>query len=407
MKKINILGINVSDLNKEKVLEMIGEYLDGQKQHYIVTPNPEIILTAQHDEELFYILNNADISVVDGFGLKLAALSSGTDIERITGADLILDILRMAEAKKKKVLIFNWRDGLSGGQEIENKIKIIFPDLYLKIINIDREGKEIDHIKASGSGHDILISTAGAPFQEKIVYSSLKNFNSVKLGIGIGGALDFLTGNAKRAPKIFRFFGIEWFWRMIQQHNVSGKKIFFFKRIRRVFRAVIIFPVKFIIWKYILPFFYRHNVACLLFKKENGKIKVLIVERLERHDHWQLPQGGTDGEDIMTAGARELREETNCADFKPIAGYKNLFKYKFGKTYPGKFGYDSGRSWGYKGQKQGLFVAEFLGDDSCIRMNHWEHKSWKWVYVDQLLKTIHPIRREAVEIYLRKFKECV
>ena len=395
MKKTNILGINISNLTKEEILNKIREYLNQEKQHYIVTPNPEIILAAQHDEELFYILNNADISVLDGFGLKLGALSSGVNIQRITGADLIKDIFHIAEEQQKKILILNWQGGLSTSEEIEKSIKKIYPNISLSVMDIDREGKVIDYSKVKEICPNILVTTAGAPFQEKIIFQALKKIPTAKLGIGIGGALDFLTCAVRRAPKIMRQIGLEWLWRLIKQP----------KRITRIYNAVIVFTIKFLIWKYILPFFYRQNVACFLFKKENNRYRVLVVERLERYNHWQLPQGGTDCQDIVTAGARELREEINCDKFKTLAGFKNLWKYEFGKVYPGKYGYDSGKSWGYKGQRQGLLIAEFLGDDNCIKVNYWEHKNWKWVDVDILLDVVHSVRKDSVKIYLEKFKE--
>ena len=43
-------------------------------QHYLVTPNPEIVLASHRDEEYFYILNQADLAPADGFGLVIAGL---------------------------------------------------------------------------------------------------------------------------------------------------------------------------------------------------------------------------------------------------------------------------------------------------------------------------------------------
>jgi len=70
-------------------------------------------------------------------------------------------------------------------------------------------------------------------------------------------------------------------------------------------------------------------VACLLYKKEAGRFKILLVERANEKGHWQLPQGGTDSDDFMTAGERELKEEVGTDKFRPIAGFKNIYKYNF------------------------------------------------------------------------------
>ena len=57
--------------------------------------------------------------------------------------------------------------------------------------------------------------------------------------MGVGGAFDFITKKIRRAPKFLRFFGLEWLWRLIQQP----------KRIKRIFRAIVMFPIKVIFKK--------------------------------------------------------------------------------------------------------------------------------------------------------------
>jgi len=57
--------------------------------------------------------------------------------------------------------------------------------------------------------------------------------SSVKLAIGVGGSFDFISGKTKRAPKFLQSLGLEWLWRFILQPW----------RIKRIFNAIIIFPL--------------------------------------------------------------------------------------------------------------------------------------------------------------------
>ena len=107
----NILGIKLSELNREAALEKADEFLNSNKNHFIVTPNPEIILAAHDDEEFFHILNQADLSLADGMGLKIAGLLMQERIYRLTGADFTLDLLNLAAKKNYKTLILNWSQG--------------------------------------------------------------------------------------------------------------------------------------------------------------------------------------------------------------------------------------------------------------------------------------------------------
>lgn len=416
MRVINILGIKLNVFTKKQALIEIEKLLDSEGQHYLVTPNPEIILTAiEHDEEFFYILNKADLSLPDGVGLKIAAWFMGVNLSRITGSDLIKDILELAEKQERKVAILNWQGGLSSAQDIKQTLTNKYPELQAIVVDIDKQtiisGQKLLLVKQFQP--EIIFCTLGAPLQEKFIFHNLKNLPSVKIGIGIGGAFDFLTNKIKRAPKIFRAIGLEWLWRlaMLLLKYVFQKKrteYFMLRRIERIYNAVIVFPIKFFIWRFVLPFLYRPNVVCLLYKKEDGKYKILIIKRVTKKNHWQLPQGGIDGQALAIAGNRELIEELNINNnqFKPIAIFPKLHAYEFDKKIS-EFGVSVKDVLGYKGQKQGLFIAEFLGQDEDIKINFWEHSAWRWVDSADLVNQVHPLRRPGAKIFLEKFKEII
>jgi len=395
---INILGINVSTLNKKDVLKKVEQFLNSNRQHYIVTPNPEIILAARKDEEFFYILNKADMAIPDGIGLKFAAWARGRNLSRVTGADLVRDIVEMAARKKLQVGIINWGKGLSNKQDIEEYFRNNYPDLNFTIIDF-QERCGVQHPIGCWTplkNADILFCTFGAPYQEKFIYHNLKNLLSVKVAIGIGGAFDFLTGKIKRAPRFMQILGLEWLWRLFKQP----------RRWKRIYDATIKFPREFFKWKFIKSFLYRPNVVCLLYKGDKTWCKILLVERKVEPGHWQLPQGGTDNENLMTAGIRELSEEIGNKKFKPIATFKNLWQYKFNNE-KSKFETSAKNVWGYKGQEQSLFIAKFLGKDSDIKINFWDHSNWKWAEADNLVNEVHPLRREATKIFLKYFKKII
>ena len=237
MAKINILGVKLDNLSKAEALNKVKEYLVGAGQHQIVTPNPEIILAAGHDEELFYILNQADLAVADGVALKIAGWLKGKNLKRITGADLMVEILRLAEKENKKVAIFNWNRGLSSAGGIKISLQKKFPKLEVLVEDIER-AVLADLAGAKQFSPDIIFCSLGAPYQEKFIFHNLAKLPSVKIAVGVGGAFDFLTGQVRRAPKLMRRLGLEWLWRLIKQP----------RRWRRIVNAVIIFPIKFLVY---------------------------------------------------------------------------------------------------------------------------------------------------------------
>jgi N-acetylglucosaminyldiphosphoundecaprenol N-acetyl-beta-D-mannosaminyltransferase len=230
-----ILGVKINKITSKKVLDEIKDFLLSDKQNYIITLNPEMVVEAQKDEEYFHILNNADLSITDGTGLKLAGLITGNNIKRIPGADLTKKILRIAENKKSKVAILNWSGGLSKKEDIKKALAKKYPDLKFIVENIEQNFT--DFIKTESFTNllklkpDILFITLGAPYQEKWIYHNLKKMPSVKLAIGVGGSFDFISGKTKRAPLIFQKLGLEWLWRLILEP----------RRIKRIYNATIKF----------------------------------------------------------------------------------------------------------------------------------------------------------------------
>lgn len=398
MKKVNLLGIDLSVISREDLFVKIEEILAADKARFLVTPNPEIVLAANEDEELFHILNEADLSLLDGMGLKVAAWLKGVNSPRITGADMVPELLRLAEEKDLPVLVVNWREGLSSAADIERALQSRYPRLKVAVAAVDRFGS--DFATPPGSRYPIMLVTLGAPYQEKFIFHALDKVPGLRLAAGVGGALDFLSGKVKRAPKLMRLLGLEWSWRLFQKPaETQGKAVY--RRYRRIWRAVFVFMARFLTWQYVRPLLYRPNVACLIYRRQGGRYQVLVVRRsYSREEHWQLPQGGTDGEDPKVAGLRESTEELGTDKFEVKAVYRNVWRYTFdGPTGKRPITRDSG----YKGQKQSLAIIEFLGDDADIKLNYWDHDIWKWVDCDDLVPTVHRMRQKSTQTFLDKF----
>lgn len=393
----NILGINTGQYTKREVLDRISDFYKSKASHYLVTPNPEIILKAQEDEELFFILNKADISIADGFGLKLAAALSKQSLNRYTGADLLPALLKEASHARRRVLIINWQDGLSSDADLIGALERYGGIKYL-IINEARVNSpnENNLKRIKDFAPELAICLLGSPYQEKYVYHLSRNLESLKLALGLGGAFDFLSGKAKRAPRILHFLGLEWFWRLIFQPS----------RLPRIWRATIVFLSKFINWAYVLPLKYRKNVAILLFRQGSEGREILILEREDEDNHWQVPQGGLDHSSIESAARRELEEETGLMDYQVLGVYKNLYKYKFQDNLNNNTKFKTNFR-GYKGQKQSLAIIELLASHKGVKVNYWDHQNFAWVREEDFIKKLHPIRREAARKFIKKYNKLL
>ena len=225
--KTEILGVKIDNLAMEGALQKVEDFLKDGQQHYIVTPNPEFLVLAQKDEEFRRILNQADLAISDGVGLILAARFLGQSLkQRVSGTDLMEKICQKAAQKKWPIFLIGGVEGIA--ERVAENLRKKY--LGLKIGTV----LQIQSLQTRtvSEGQSLLFIALGAPKQEKWIAKNLRKMPSVKLAMGVGGAFDFMAGQVPRAPKFLRAIGLEWLWRLFYQPW----------RIKRIFRAVIVFP---------------------------------------------------------------------------------------------------------------------------------------------------------------------
>ncbi|OGM32088.1 hypothetical protein A2803_00790 [Candidatus Woesebacteria bacterium RIFCSPHIGHO2_01_FULL_44_21] len=237
-KELKILGVKVSGISHEEVLSFVANSLQKKSKFFISTPNPEIIVMAQKDRELLAALNSADVALPDGAGLKLAGIKA-----IITGRQMFESLLLMANNQRLKVFL------LGSTPEVNKfaiaKVKRLYPNAKVDgsgDILINNEGysesirdKEIhiDIIRHIDDFRpDLLFVALGAPKQEKWVYHNLEELN-VGGAMVVGGALDYFAEKAMLPPDWVSRAGLEWLWRAILEPQ----------RIKRIFNAVVVFPL--------------------------------------------------------------------------------------------------------------------------------------------------------------------
>ncbi len=214
----NILGVSINNINLNEALSLVLLYLDGEDKKMIFTPNPEFVINALEDKEFMDILNKSSLNIPDGIGIVIGGKILGYNIkERVAGFDLVQKIFSKIKNTDKTVYF------LGASEETVNLAKNMMEEKYrkLKIVgthngyfNEEEEKLIIDEI--NNLRPDLLLVGFGSPRQEKWIYNN-KDILNVKVMMGIGGSFDVMSGNIKRAPKIFIKLNLEWFYRLITQ----------------------------------------------------------------------------------------------------------------------------------------------------------------------------------------------
>ena len=234
MDKLSIMGVRINNISMNEVLKLAEQKIKNDEKYIIYTPNTEIIMMCQKDEEFLNIMNKSDINVPDGVGLIYAGKIKKFPLkEKVAGYDLSINLLKMADEKGLKLYAVGGRPGVAEAamQNVQKKypgIKIVgahhgyFKGTHLGKFGHEEEIAVIEDINRHKP--HILFVGFGAKKQEQWIEYN-KDLINANIIIGNGGTLDGLAGIVKRAPDIFINLGLEWLYRLIKEPKRITRQI--------------------------------------------------------------------------------------------------------------------------------------------------------------------------------------
>ena len=206
---VNILGIDIDKITMKEAVLRADSFFDG-KPHMVFTPNPEIILECEKDEELKNIINSADLKLPDGIGVVIASkIIKNPLIERVSGFDYVCELLKT----DRSFYLFGSKPG------VPEKAMANLKEQGVNVVGchngyFDDDKEIIEDIKTKKP--DVLVVCLGAPKQERWIYKNMAELD-VPISIGAGGTIDVLAGEVERAPVICQKLCIEWLYRTLKE----------------------------------------------------------------------------------------------------------------------------------------------------------------------------------------------
>lgn len=213
-----LMGIKFINITEKRFLEeIIYPTLKNQEKCFIVTANPEFVITTRDKPNFKKIVQSADYILPDGVGIIHAANLTGQHlIERVTGIDVMYQMLEHAEQNGYSVFFLGATE--DANKKAVEKAKQQFPNLTIagrRNGYFNRLDPEVSDYVAS-TQPDIIFAALGMERQEEWIYHSMEKFDK-GVFIGVGGSLDVLSGNVSRAPKVWIKLQLEWFYRLLKQ----------------------------------------------------------------------------------------------------------------------------------------------------------------------------------------------
>lgn len=215
-----VLGLPVDVVDMPEAVDRMAALVEARRRGertrpaLVVTLNPEMVMRARRELDLFAIVAAADLVVPDGIGLVRALRRRGYGSAcRVSGIDLVLAYLPVAQARGHRIALCGGAPGVAhaAGRELRR----LAPGLEIVATDSGDPGPDLA-ARLAKAGAEVVLAAYGAGPQERFLARYLGDIGAA-VGMGVGGTLDVLSGRIPRAPETWRRLGLEWLWRLVRQ----------------------------------------------------------------------------------------------------------------------------------------------------------------------------------------------
>jgi N-acetylglucosaminyldiphosphoundecaprenol N-acetyl-beta-D-mannosaminyltransferase len=219
--KFNLLGVGISAVDYKGAVARVIAAARERRPLAVSALAVHGVMTGVLDREHRYRLNRFDLICPDGqpvrWGLNLLY---GADLpERVYGPQLMLEVCRAAATDGLSVFLLGGDsatlDRLSANlcERIPGlRIAGVRPSKF-RTLSASEWDELVEGVNASGA--DILFVGLGCPRQEVFAFE-VRDAVSIPT-IAVGAAFSFHSGQLPQAPRIMQRWGLEWFYRLMQE----------------------------------------------------------------------------------------------------------------------------------------------------------------------------------------------
>ncbi|BBH23887.1 acetylglucosaminyldiphosphoundecaprenol acetyl-beta-D-mannosaminyltransferase [Paenibacillus baekrokdamisoli] len=215
---VSIYGIRFSKLNMTDTVQYLINRVERREPTQVITGNPIMVMAALEQPNFHRVMCDAELVVPDGTGVVWAAKHIGQPVtERVAGYDLLHRLMQIGEQRSWRVFLLGTTQAII--EQTAIKLQEQYPGVTIVgyrngYFGPDQDEEVVQYIRASES--DLLFVARSVDTQEPWI-SKYKEAFGVPVIMGVGGSFDVISGNLKRAPKIFQKMRMEWLYRLLQQ----------------------------------------------------------------------------------------------------------------------------------------------------------------------------------------------
>jgi len=221
-ERVDVLGVEIACVDKRRVLETIGGWLDSGHSTYLCLTGVHGVMEAQGDEAVDRALRGAGMDLPDGMPMVWAGKRAGSgEIERVYGPDLMLAVCERAAQEGWPVFFYGGQPGVAN--LLADRMTARFGGLEVAGTHSppmreagEREDRDVLEL-ISDSGARIVFVGISTPKQELWMANHLPEISGPVVLIGVGAAFDIHAGLRADAPAWIGRLGLHWLYRLIQE----------------------------------------------------------------------------------------------------------------------------------------------------------------------------------------------
>ena len=218
MTRFTLLGVPIDPLTEAEAVDWVARAIIGRSPRLVISVNPERIMHAGRDPAFAAVLRDADLALADGAGVVWAARRLGHPLpERVAGVDFLNALAARGAAEGWRFFFLGGSPGVA--EEAGRVLREAYPGFVLAGTHDGSpepasDAATIEAVRSSGA--QLLLLAYGAGAEEAWLARNL-GASGACVGMGVGGAFDFISGRARRAPLWMRKRGLEWLHRLSRQ----------------------------------------------------------------------------------------------------------------------------------------------------------------------------------------------
>lgn len=230
-ERVLVMNAAYTNLNCRELLDAAVSHVKSRRQATVIFLNTDVVMKMEKDPYLARIVEETEYVMADGMPLFwISRLLHRRLKEKVSGSDFVPFLCERAAREGFSLFFVGGAQGVAAAAA--GRLQKQYPEIRIAGVDsppmgFEKDPKELarlnEHIRQAAP--DILITCLGCPKQEKYLYENREKLNTV-LCVCAGASIDFMAGKVKRAPAWMRQWGLEWFYRFLQEPKRLFRRYF-------------------------------------------------------------------------------------------------------------------------------------------------------------------------------------